>query len=64
MEHNIKPGDLIIPSPWDGLGMNPFLVLEVVSKDVIHRLRLRGQNGNTWWGRTEGAKVISSVQSR
>ncbi len=64
MERDIKPGDLIIPSTWDGLGKNPFLVLEVHSKDLLRPLKVRGHNGNTWWARTEGAKVISSVQSR
>lgn len=64
MERNIKAGDLIIPSAWDGLGKNPMLVLEVHSKDLLRPLKVRGQNGNIWWARVEGAKVVSSVQSR
>jgi hypothetical protein len=63
MERDIKPGDMIIPSVWDGLGKNPFLVLEVHAKSQLRPLKVRGQNGNTWWARAEGAKVISSVQS-
>ena len=70
MERNvIKAGDLIIPSTWDGLGNNPMLVLEVhpagpSGVPLLRPLKVRSQNGNTWWARTEGAKVISSVQSR
>ena len=61
---NIKPGDLVILGPSSGLGKNPFLVLQVHSKDLLHPLYVRGQNGTTWWARPEGAKVVSSVQSR
>lgn len=60
---NIKPGDLVILGPENGLGRNPFLVLEVRSRDLIRPLYVRGQNGNTWWARAEGTKVVSSVQS-
>lgn len=58
MKHDIKPGDLIIPCVWDGLGKNPMLVLEVHSKDLLRPLKVRGQNGNTWWARAEGARVL------
>ena len=61
MEQVIKPGDLIIPCVWDGLGKNPFLVLEVHSKNLLRPLKVRGQNGNTWWARAEGAKIVASV---
>lgn len=60
---SIKPGDLIIPSMWDGLGNNPMLVLEVHSMNRIHPLYVRALNGTTWWARAKGVKVISSVQS-
>ncbi len=69
MKNDIKPGDLIIPSVWDGLGNNPMLVLEVHTNGpsgvpLIRPLKIRGQNGNTWWARADGTKVVSSVQDR
>ena len=60
---SIKPGDLVTLSPYDGLGTNPFLVLEVHSMDLIHPLYVRALNGTTWWARAKGVRVISSVQS-
>jgi hypothetical protein len=63
MEHNIKPGDLVTLSPYDGLGCNPFLVLEVHSMERIHPLYVRALNGTTWWARAKGVRIISSVQS-
>ena len=63
MEQNIKPGDLVTLSPYDGLGANPFLVLEVHSMDFIRPLYVRALDGTTWWARAKGVRVISSVQS-
>jgi hypothetical protein len=59
MKKNIVPGSIVTLGPENGLGCNPFLVLEVVPKDVIHRLHVRGINGQTWWARIEGARVIA-----
>ena len=59
--NNIKPGDTVILGGENGLGKNPFLVLEVHPENLIHRLYVRGRNGETWWARIEGAKVISRV---
>lgn len=56
MEQDIKPGDLVLL-----LGNNPFLVLEVHAWRGLH---VRDQNGNTWWARRDGAKVMSRVQDR
>lgn len=60
---NIKPGDLVVLGPESGLGRNPFLVLEVRSKELINPLYVRGSNGATWWARLDGTKVVSSAQS-
>ncbi len=64
MKQNIKPGDLVTLGPYDGLGTNPFLVLEVHSMERIHPLYVRSLNGTTWWARAKGVRIISSVQSR
>lgn len=44
---SIKPGDMIIPSPYDGLGRNPFLVLEVHAFHNITSLYIMANNGTT-----------------
>jgi len=58
MKNAIRPGDRVILSPVNGLGRGLFEVLEVDPRDVIHQLHVRGTNGNTWWARSEGAKVL------
>lgn len=54
----IQVGDTVTLSAENGLGRGKFLVLEVDPRDVIHGLHVRGENGNTWWARAEGARVV------
>ena len=57
--NNIKVGDTVTLGWQNGLGLGHFLVLEVNnSKDVIHRLWVRGENGTEWPARIEGAKKV------
>ena len=60
MNNDIQPGDRVTLSPANGLGRNAFLVLEVDPRDIIHRLHVEGRNGQRWWARIEGAKVVAS----
>ena len=59
----INPGDLVTLGRTSGLGSNPFLVLQVLPGDLIHNLYVQGLNGQTWWARLEGARVVSPMQS-
>ena len=53
----IKVGDTVTLSWENGLGTGRFLVLEVnPSVNVIHRLWVRGKNGQECPARLEGAK--------
>ena len=52
MKNTIKPGDRVTLSP------GTFLVLEVDPREIIHQLYVRGRNGETWWARSEGAKIV------
>jgi hypothetical protein len=57
--NNIKVGDTVTLGWQNGLGCEHFLVLEVNnSKDVIHQLWVRGENGTEWPARIEGAKKV------
>ena len=58
MKNTIKPGDRVTLSPVNGLGCGTFLVLEVDPREIIHQLYVRGPNGETWWARSEGAKIV------
>ena len=58
MNNAIRPGDRVILSPVNGLGCNPFTVLEVDPRDIIHRLYVEGRNGQRWWARIEGARIL------
>lgn len=58
MNNDIQPGDRVILSPANGLGRNAFLVLEVDPRDIIHRLYVEGRNGQRWWARIEGARIL------
>lgn len=58
MKNAIQPGDRVILSAVNGLGRGLFEVLEVDPRDVIHQLHVRGENGHTWWARSEGAKIL------
>ena len=60
MNNDIRPGDRVILSPVNGLGCSDFLVLEVdPNVHPTHRLYVEGRNGQRWWARIEGAKVVA-----
>ena len=59
MATNIKAGDKVTLSHLNGLGGGVFTVLRVDVRDIIHQLHVVGQNGQTWWARAEGAKVVA-----
>jgi hypothetical protein len=60
MKNAILPGVTVILSPVNGLGSGAFLVLEVdPNVHPTHRLHVEGWNGQRWWARIEGAKVVS-----
>ena len=44
MKNNIKVGDVITLGKNNGLGQNPFVVIEVFEKDPIHKLLVLGAN--------------------
>lgn len=56
----VKPGDMVILGAFSGLGTNPYLVLDVALDNRIHNLYVQGLNGQTWWARSDGAKVVQS----
>ena len=56
---NIKVGDTVTLSWENGLGTGRFTVLRVNHMRVIHRLWVRGENGNEWPARLEGAKKVA-----
>ena len=53
-----QPGDRVLLGPDNGLGRNPFTVIEVDPRDIIHRLHVEGANGQRWWARLEGARIL------
>jgi len=58
METNkIKPGDMVTLGIVNGLGRGTFLVIKLSPRDPIHKLLVRGANGDIWPARIEGAKV-------
>ena len=60
MNNDIRPGDRVILSPVNGLGCSAFLVLEVDPHvHPTHRIHVEGRNGQRWWARIEGAKVVA-----
>lgn len=59
MKNNIKVGDVVTLHKNNGLGQNPFVVIEVFEKDPIHKLMVLGANGERWPARIEGAKVVN-----
>ena len=58
MKNAIRPGDRVILAPTNGLGRGIFEVLKVDPKSELCGLYVRGENGHTWWARSEGAKVL------
>lgn len=56
---NIKVGDTVTLSWENGLGTGLFTVLSINCSDVIHRLWVRGTNGQEWPARLEGAKKVA-----
>lgn len=59
MKNDIRIGDTVTLGAQNGLGRGSFVVLAVDLRDIIHQLHVRGQNGQTWWARAEGAKVVA-----
>jgi hypothetical protein len=60
MKNAILPGVTVTLSPVNGLGSGAFLVLEVdPNVHPTHRLYVEGRNGQRWWARIEGAKVVA-----
>lgn len=57
MKNDILPGDRVILSWICGLGNNPFTVLEV-QPSAINDLKVRGLNGQVWFTRSLGARVL------
>lgn len=55
----IRVGDTVILSWENGLGIGRFTVLRVNPFGVIHRLWVRGENGQEWPARLEGAKKVA-----
>lgn len=53
-----QPGDRVVLAAINGLGRNPFTVIEVDPRDIIHRLHVEGANGQRWWARLEGARIL------
>jgi hypothetical protein len=59
MNNAILPGDHVILAPVNGLGCGAFLVLEVdPNVHPTHRLYVEGRNGQRWWARIEGARIL------
>ena len=59
MKNDIRIGDTVTLGIQNGLGRGSFVVLAVDLRDIIHQLHVRGQNGQTWRARAEGAKVVA-----
>ena len=59
MKNNIKVGDVVTLHKNNGLGQNPFVVIEVFEKDPIHKLMVLDATGGRWPARIEGAKVMN-----
>jgi len=59
MKNDIRIGDTVALDTQNGLGRGSFVVLAVDLRDIIHQLHVRGKNGQTWWARAEGAKVVA-----
>lgn len=55
---NISVGDMVELGVENGLGLNPFTVLEVEPKDTLFPVKVMGGNGNIWWARMEGIKIL------
>jgi hypothetical protein len=54
----ISPGDVVTLSAMNGLGTGTFTVLKVYMGDPIHKLLVRGPNGEIWPARADGAKKV------
>ena len=54
---NIKPGDKVTLGAENGLGRCVYTVLDVYPGDLIHKLRVRGPNGEVFPARLEGARL-------
>jgi hypothetical protein len=57
-KRNIRPGDMVILGAVNGLGTNPFRVLNVLQGNIIFQLYVQGANGQTWYARIDGAQIV------
>lgn len=58
-KNGIRPGSYVTLDPENGLGCGTFVVIDVDPRDGIHQLHVRGPNGQTWWARSDGARIVS-----
>lgn len=54
----VKVGDIIIPGPNNGLGRGKFKVLYIYPEVCLFPICVEGMNGQQWWIRREGIKVV------
>ena len=54
----IKAGDIITLGAVNGLGTGMFTVLSICEADVILPIYVEGKNGQRWFVRREGARVV------
>ena len=54
----VKVGDIIIPGPNNGLGRGKFKVLYIYPEPCLFPICVGGSNGQQWWIRREGIKVV------
>lgn len=55
---NVSVGDIVELGVENGLGLNPFTVLEVERKDILFPIKVMGVNGEIWFARMEGIKIL------
>lgn len=56
---NISVGDYVSLGAANGLGRGVFEVVHVWPGDPIHKLFVRGANGEVWPARIEGARKLT-----
>jgi hypothetical protein len=57
----IAPGDTVTLGAANGLGLGRFVVQRVYAGDPIHKLLVRGPNGETWPARLDGAVRVEEA---
>ncbi len=60
MNNAISPGDKVTLGAVNGLGRGVFTVLDVYPGNPIHKLLVRGGNGEVWPARIEGARKLAA----